>query len=61
MDKNDGKKYRLVERMLNSASVDDIVDDSNNDIELGGLINYKDSDIIRSEYGNKIIDILGSL
>ena len=46
-------------RILNAASADDISFDSNNDVELGGLSNYKDSDITRFGDGNKIIDILG--
>ena len=41
MDNNDVKKYRLVAKMLNAASADDIAVDSNDDVELGlgGLSN----------------------
>ena len=61
MDKNDGKNYRLVARMLNAASAYDISVDTNDGVYLGDLNNHKDSEIIGSEDGNKILDILGSL
>ena len=51
----------LVTVMLNAGIADDISVDSNDDVKLGVLIKYKDSDIIRLGYGNKIICILGSL
>ena len=61
MDKNDGKNYRLVVRMLNAASAYDISVDTNDGVYLGDLNSYIDSEIIGSEDGNKILDILGSL
>ena len=61
MDKKDCKNYRLVVRMLNAASAYDISVDTNDGVYLGDLNSYIDSEIIGSEDGNKILDILGSL
>ena len=61
MDKNCCKNYSLVARVLNADSADDILFDANDDVDPGGLSNYKYSDIIILEDGNKIIDILGSI
>ena len=47
--------------MLNAYSIYDIAVDANYDVDLGGLSNFKDSDMIKLEDGNKILDILGSL
>ena len=61
MDKNDGNKYRIVARTLNTFSADYIVVYANADVDMVGLSNYKDSDIIALEDGNNILNILGSL
>ena len=51
----------MVTRTLNAASEYDTSVDANDDVGLGVLRNYKDSDIIILEDGNKILDILGSI
>ena len=61
MDNNYGKKYRLVARMLKLASADNIEFGANDDVDMGGLSNYKYLDIIRFEDGNKVLGILGYL
>ena len=57
MDEKESKKFRIVARMLEAESLLQ----ANEDVDLGGLSNYKDSTIVRLEGGNEILNVLGTI
>ena len=57
MDEKESKKFRIVARMLEAESLLQ----ANEDVDLGGLSNYKDSTIVRLEGGNEILNVLATI